>query len=445
MCPSYMVTREEKHSTRGRAHLLFEMLQGDIIRDGFRSEAIKESLDLCLSCKGCKGDCPVHVDVATYKAEYLAHHYKGRLRPLHFYAFGLIGRWARLGSVMPGVANFFQRAPGFSAMMKRMLNVAPEREIPRFARQTFKSWFFSRPAVSTSGPPVLLWPDTFNNHYHPEVARAATEFLERAGWRVIVPRAALCCGRPLYDYGMLDTARTWLEQILEELRPQIRAGIPLIGLEPSCATVFRDELLNLLPHDEDARRLSQQTFLLSEFIAKKMPHYRLPRLERQAIVHGHCHHKAVMKMRDEESVLKRIGLDFELLDSGCCGMAGAFGFEKDHYEVSIACGERTLLPRVRSAKPDTVVIANGFSCREQIAQTTERRALHLALVLELARKEEKEPQPRLFPEKAVWPTEPANPTKRASALAVAVGAAVVGAAAWWLLGRSQRPRAIADD
>jgi len=392
MCPSYMVTREEKHSTRGRAHLLFEMLRGEIIRDGFASEAVKESLDLCLSCKGCKGECPVHVDMATYKAEYLSHHYKGKLRPINAYAFGLIGRWARFGSAMPRVANFFQSAPGFSRAMKFFLRVAPQRKIPTFAKQTFKEWFFSREDRVTTGNPVILWADTFNNHYHPEVAQAATRFLERSGWRVTVPRAALCCGRPLYDYGMLDTARKWLAEILDELREDIRAGVPLIGLEPRCASVFRDELTNLFPHDQDAKRLSAQTFLLSEFIEKKMPAFTFPQLEWQALVHGHCHHKALMKMTDEESVLRRIGLHYEVVDSGCCGMAGAFGFEKAHYDISIACGERSLLPTVRKARNDTLIIANGFSCREQIAQTTPRRALHLAEVIELAYREKGSPR-----------------------------------------------------
>ncbi|HWA10554.1 MAG TPA: FAD-binding and (Fe-S)-binding domain-containing protein [Opitutaceae bacterium] len=399
MCPSYMVTREEKDSTRGRTHLLFEMLQGDLIRDGFRSESVKDALDLCLSCKGCKGDCPVHVDVATYKAEFLAHHYQGRLRPLHAYAFGMIGRWARVASAFPRLTNFLQTAPGLGRLMKGILGVAPQRELPQVAPRTFKAWFFGRAAPNPAGPPVILWPDTFNNHYHPEVAQAATAFLERAGWRVIVPRVALCCGRPLYDYGMLDRARDWLEKILAALRAEVRAGIPLVGLEPSCTATFRDELTNLLPHDNDAQRLSRQTLLLSEFIDQKMPGYPLPKLPRRAIVHGHCHHKAVMKMTAEEKVLKRMGLDYELLDSGCCGMAGAFGFEQAHYEVSIQCGERVLLPRVREAADDTLIIANGFSCHEQIRQTTRRAPLHLAQVLELAHRAATGGQPAPFPER----------------------------------------------
>jgi FAD/FMN-containing dehydrogenase/Fe-S oxidoreductase len=434
MCPSYMVTQEEMHSTRGRAHLLYEMLQGDLIKDRFRSEQVKEALDLCLSCKGCKGDCPVHVDVATYKAEFLAHHYQGRLRPRHAYAFGLIARWARLASLFPRVTNFFLRAPIFSTAMKTMLNVAPQREMPRFARQTFKEWFFARRPRNPAGPPVILWPDTFNNHYHPDVARAATEFLERAGWRVIVPRAALCCGRPLYDYGMLDTARAWLQRILVELREEIRAGIPMVGLEPSCVATFRDELCNLLPHDDDAQRLAHQTLLLSEFIDQRMPNYPLPQLKRRALVHGHCHQKALMKLTAEERVLKRMGIDYEVLDSGCCGMAGAFGYEKEHYDVSIACGERALLPNVRKAEADTLIVANGFSCRKQIELMTERRALHLAHLLELAERECQKPVKvdGYTVEEMCLAAEPRDPTKGETLLAIGLGVAAVGGLAWWL-------------
>lgn len=236
---------------------------------------------------------------------------------------------------------------------------------------------------------------------------------------------------------MLDTAREWMLRIIAELRDEIRDGVPMVGLEPSCVATFRDELVSLLPHDNDGKRLSQQTFLLSEFIEKKMPHYPLPQLKRTALLHGHCHHKALMKMTAEESVLKKIGLDHTLLDSGCCGMAGAFGFEKDHYDVSIACGERVLLPKVRGADPETVLIADGFSCREQIAQTTNRKALHLAQVIELAHREKRGGVAKTFPEKAVWPEEKPDPSKTEAVLAMAATAAVVGAGLWWLFGRKR--------
>jgi FAD/FMN-containing dehydrogenase/Fe-S oxidoreductase len=390
MCPSFMVTREEADTTRGRAHLLFEMLQGNLLEGGWRSEPVREALDLCLACKGCKGDCPVNVDMATYKAEFLSHYYAGRLRPVTGYSMGLIYWWARLASLLPGVVNFFTQTPLLRDVAKAAAGIAPQRQVPAFAPQTFKQWFRRRGPRNAGAPQVMLWPDTFNNHLHPETAIAAVEVLEAAGFQVVVPGQSLCCGRPLYDYGMLDLAGRLLKNVLETLRPQIEAGIPIVGLEPSCVAVFRDELVNLFPNDADVRRLSQQVFLLSEFLVQQAEQFPFPQLQRKALVHGHCHHKAIMKMDDEQKVLSKLGLDFDVLDSGCCGMAGAFGFEKDHYDVSIKAGERVLLPAVRSAAKETLIIADGFSCREQIAQTTDRRALHLAQVLQMALREGRE-------------------------------------------------------
>ena len=242
MCPSYMVTHEEMHSTRGRARLLFEMLRGDPLKHRWHNEGVKEALDLCLSCKGCKGDCPVSVDMATYKAEFLSHYYKRRLRPRHAYAFGLIHRWAKLASVAPGFVNALAQSALGSRIAKLVAGIARERSLPMFARQNFKAWFRKRPIRNANGPAVLLWPDTFNNYFHPNVAQSAVEVLEDAGFRVEVPGADLCCGRPLYDYGMLDTAKKWLQRILKVLQPQIESGMPVIVLEPSCGSVFRDEL-----------------------------------------------------------------------------------------------------------------------------------------------------------------------------------------------------------
>ncbi|HET7584018.1 MAG TPA: FAD-binding and (Fe-S)-binding domain-containing protein [Gemmatimonadaceae bacterium] len=402
MCPSYMVTREEKHSTRGRARLLFEMLRGETITDGWQSEAVKDALDLCLSCKGCKSDCPLNVDMATYKAEFLSHYYDEHRRPRSAYAFGLIPLWARAASHAPGLVNFLTQTPGLRSVAKAVAGIAPERGIPRFAATTFRERFGAQRENRTGGsaasgaapsarrdgnPDVLLWTDTFNNHFHPDTLGAAVDVLEDAGFHVRVPAATLCCGRPLYDYGMLDRARSWLQHTVRALRSDIEAGTPVVVLEPSCAAVFRDELLNLLPHDADAQRLSAQTFLLSELLAEHAPHYRPPTLHRKAVVHGHCHHTSVMKFTAEQEVLDAMGLDYELPPSGCCGMAGGFGFEREHYDVSVRCGERVLLPAVRAAGRDTLIIADGFSCREQIAQGTGRRALHLADVLQLAIRE----------------------------------------------------------
>ena len=385
MCPSFMVTREEKDTTRGRAHLLFEMLQGDPVKNGWRDESVREALDLCLACKGCKGDCPVNVDMATYKSEFLSHYYAGRLRPVVAYSMGLIYWWSGLASKMPRLVNFMTHAPLLKDIAKTVAGIAPEREIPRFATQTFKGWFRQRDRRNQNQPKVILWPDTFNNHFHPETAQAAVEVLEAAGWQVIVPEKNLCCGRPLYDWGMLNLAQYLLRQILTTLRDEIRAGTPLVGLEPSCTSVFRDELTNLFPNDQDALRLQSQTYTLGEFLQKYVKDYQPPKLKGKALMHGHCHHKAVLHTHSEEALLNAMGLDFKLLDSGCCGMAGAFGFEKgEHYDVSIKAGERVLLPAVRQAPKDSLIIADGFSCREQIAQGTDRQALHLAEVLQIA-------------------------------------------------------------
>ena len=383
MCPSYMATREEMHSTRGRAHLLHEMLVGDVLDRGWRNEHVKEALDLCLACKGCKAECPVNVDVATYKAEFLSHHYAGRLRPRPAYALGLIHRWARLASHLPRFANVLAGWGPSARALKAIGGLAPEREIPRFAERTFKAWHASRPASNEARPPVILWPDTFTNHFAPDIAIAATEVLEDAGYRVLIPRETLCCGRPLYDYGMLPTAKRLLRQTLDTLAPHIRAGTPLIGLEPSCLATFRDELVNLFPDDEDARRLSQQSFLLAEFLVDEA-NYRPQKLERTVLVHGHCHHKAIVGLRADEEMLTRLGVNFTVPDSGCCGMAGSFGFERDKYELSMKIGERVLLPAVRNTDADTLLLTDGFSCREQIRHGTGHDSVHLAQLLRLA-------------------------------------------------------------
>jgi FAD/FMN-containing dehydrogenase/Fe-S oxidoreductase len=398
MCPSYMVTLEEEHSTRGRAHMLFEMLQGEITRDGWQDERVKKSLDLCLSCKACKSECPANVDIATYKAEFLSHFYESRRRPLGAYAFGMVDKWLRVASIAPGIANFANRAPILSDLMRQALSLAPERKTPLLATQTFRHWARKNrvpgesetstdAAASTPAarPDLILWADTFNNYFHPETARAAFDVLHGAGFGVRVPRQHLCCGRPLYDFGMLDEAKQYLLNILEALREPIDEGVPIVVLEPSCASVFRDELCNLFPDNARAARLRDQTFLLSEFLEHHAPGFAPLRLSRKVLLHGHCHHKALMKMNDEESLLRKMGVELQSLDSGCCGMAGPFGFEKEKYAVSQAVGERALLPAVRQAPPETLIVSDGFSCREQILQSTGRRAIHLAEVLQLAR------------------------------------------------------------
>jgi FAD/FMN-containing dehydrogenase/Fe-S oxidoreductase len=425
MCPSYMVTRDELHSTRGRARMLFEMLQGKVIgKNGWRDPSVKASLDLCLACKACKSECPIQVDMATYKAEFFSHYYQGRLRPMTAYAMGLIYWWARIASPISGLANFFTQNAPFNTLAKWAGGIARQRQIPPFAPETFRDWFQRRPALNQGRPIVLLWPDTFTNFFEPHIGRAAVQILEQAGFQVTIPPRSLCCGRPLYDFGMLDTAKFHLRQILEHLRPQIEHGIPVISLEPSCAAVFRDELTELFPNQQNARRLASKTFTLGEFLQNEAPFHPVPELRRKAIVHGHCHHKSVLDLKSDLALLKRIGLDFEYLDAGCCGMAGSFGYEHDKYEVSVQCGERVLLPAARQADPETLIISDGFSCRQQIEQLAHRKAMHTAEVLQLALN-----RGRIIPEPAHASPLLANKWK------LATGAALLGAAACLLWSR----------
>ena len=475
MCPSYMATLEEKHSTRGRARLLFEMLQGEAVKGGWKDEGVKEALDLCLACKGCKGDCPVQVDMATYKAEFLSHYYEGRMRPRHAYAFGLIHVWARLASWAPELVNVAMAIPGVNRVAKKLVGMEPSRKAPKFASYTFKEWFKAREAerrkrawqsltvdyevmsadtagesaihgsrFTVDGSPgaprqatVILWPDTFNDHFHPTTAQAAVEVLEHAGFEVTVPMHDMCCGRPLYDYGMLDTAKRWLKHILVTLEKDIEAGTPIVVLEPSCASVFRDELVNLFPHDLNAQRLSKQVFLLPEFLAEHAPDYQPPKLHRKAVVHGHCHQKSIWKGNAEEKLLKSIGCSFNPLDSGCCGMAGAFGFEEgQHHQVSVALGERKLLPEVRKADPETLIVADGFSCREQVRQGSNREALHVAQVLQMAIRESEAP-PRKLPEQRYLKGRAPKEVIVKRGLVYGVLAAAVGTTLWILANRKR--------
>lgn len=387
MCPSYMATRDEKHSTRGRAHLLHEMMRGEVIRDGWKSKEVKEALDLCLACKACKSECPVKVDMATYKAEFLSHYYKHHPRPRSAYAFGWISFWANIASAFPRLTNFFTQTPGFSRLSKWMAGASQQRTLPKFAMQTFRRWFKKRSSSPSEGEKggargqVLLWPDTFTNTIYPEIAKAAVRVMEKLGYRVLIPENNLCCGRPFYDYGFMDQAKASLQKILHQLRPHLESGAQIVGLEPSCISVFRDDALQLFPEDETAKKLAKQSFLFHEWAA---PLLTAPGkiASSKVWVHGHCHEKAVMGMSSTAAILSKLQVPFELLDAGCCGMAGAFGFEAEHDAVSRKIGEGRLVPLLNTAPAGTLVLTNGFSCREQITALTGRRALHLAEFLD---------------------------------------------------------------
>jgi Fe-S oxidoreductase len=327
--------------------------------------------------------------MATYKAEFLAHHYEGESRPLFHYAFGRIDRIAHLASFAPSLVNAINNAPIVGTIIKKILHIHPQRTFPRFSRPFTPDRRLARdarrrrdrrPALPNTAPEVFLWADTFNNYFHPSSLRAAHKVLTSSGFRVTLPTQHLCCGRPLYDFGMLDTAKEYLLKTLDALTAQLAAGTPIVVLEPSCASVFRDELTNLLPNDPRAAKLRDQTFLFSEFLVKHAPHYKPPHIDEKIIVHGHCHHRATMGMHDEIALLRLTGAEVELLDSGCCGMAGPFGFEKDKFDLSQKLGERVLLPAVRN-NTKAIIVSDGFSCAEQITQNTTARPMHLAEVL----------------------------------------------------------------
>jgi FAD/FMN-containing dehydrogenase/Fe-S oxidoreductase len=372
MCPSYRATREEKHSTRGRAHLLAEMINGELITDGWRSEEVRDALDLCLSCKGCLSDCPVDVDMATYKAEFQHQHYKGRIRPLSHYSMGWLPLWLRFSALAPRFANAVLRRPRVAALVKRMGGIAEERQLPTFARRPF-----TRTHKRTSGgKPIVLWPDSFNNYLTPDVLHAAAEVLEAAGYHVIVPEKNVCCGLTWVSTGQLDMAKRVLRRTLWVLKPYLDAGYDVVGLEPSCTALFRGDLGHLMPGDETAALLAQRTRTFAELLAEaELP---LRDLDIDAITQVHCHQHAELGFTADERLMVRAGIRNSTLDSGCCGLAGNFGFERGHYDVSVAVAEDRMLPAIREAAPETVVISDGFSCRTQIAQESDRRAVHLA-------------------------------------------------------------------
>ena len=379
MCPSYQATHEELHSTRGRAHLLWEMLEGDLVTDGWRSTEVRDALDLCLSCKGCLSDCPVNVDMATYKAEFTHHHYARRpwARPLSHWSMGWLPLWSRFASVAPRLVNQMARMP----VAKRLGGIAPEREIPIFAEQTFASWFTGRAATGAAATrgTVVLWPDTFTNHLSPEVGRAAVEVLEAAGYEVVLPRGPVCCGLTWISTGQLRAAKRRIRRSLTRLEPHLAAGTPIVGLEPSCLAVLRRDAAELLPDDSRAAALATSTFTFAEFLTGS--DWQPPQVFTDALVQTHCHQHAVLGFDADRSLMAKAGIDVVVPDSGCCGLAGNFGFERGHYEVSAAVGERVLLPAVRAAAPTTAIVADGFSCRTQIAHGTPRRAVHLAQLL----------------------------------------------------------------
>ena len=445
MCPSYRATMEEEHSTRGRARLLFEMLDGhadSAVKDGWRSTEVRDALDLCLACKGCKSDCPVNVDMATYKAEFLAHHYEGRLRPAAHYSMGWLPLWARLSRVAPSLVNTALHAPGLDRVGKRLAGVDRARQAPVFAAESFLQWWRDRDAEEPDPADprtVVLWPDTFSTYFHPSIGQSAVRVLEDAGFQVAVPARPVCCGLTWISTGQLTVAKKVLRRTLDVMRPYLEHGTPVIGLEPSCTAVFRADAPELMPADQDVERLAGQVRTFAEHLVHHAPDgWRPPRLDRRATVQTHCHQHAVMKFDADQELMRRAHLDADVLDEGCCGLAGNFGFERGHHEVSMAVAEHGVLPAVRDAAPDSLLLADGFSCRTQIEQGgTGRGALHLAEALALGLDG---PLPGEQPEQlARRPSRPSRVARwgtTAGAAAVTVtAAAVAGRAALRLPGR----------
>ncbi|GAB3686783.1 FAD-binding and (Fe-S)-binding domain-containing protein [Nocardiopsis oceani] len=392
MCPSYRATRDEVHSTRGRSRLLAEMLRGDALADGYRSKEVHDALDLCLSCKACASECPVNVDMATYKAEFLHHHYRRRVRPAAHYSMGWLPLWSRLVTLarpLSGGVNALLSVRPLAAVVKRLGGIEPKRGMIRFAPRPLTRWFRSRRRVPSGGPSeerptVVLWPDTFTNFHQPEVGRAAVEVLEALGYRVEMPAGGVCCGLTWHSTGQLALAKRALSRTLDALGEQLAAGYPVVGLEPSCTVMLRDETVELLPDDPRARLLSERTRTLAEIVAEHRGPWPFGRVAAAAVSQVHCHQEAKGSYSADRTVLARLGVDADEIGSGCCGLAGNFGFERGHWEVSQSCAERELYPKVREACADTLILADGFSCRTQIAQGTERSGTHLAQVLRSA-------------------------------------------------------------
>jgi Fe-S oxidoreductase len=373
MCPSFQVTGEERHSTRGRARLLYEMLAGEVITDGWRSAEVRDALDLCLSCKACGRDCPVNVDMATYKAEFLHHHYRRRPRPASHYSMGWLPLWLRLASRSPRVANAALSGP-LAAVLKRAGGIAPERALPLVARESFTRWLSRNPGT---GRPVVLWPDTFTNFFTPSVGVAAVRVLRAAGFDPVLPGGSVCCGLTWVSTGQLSVARRVMRRSLRVLTPHLDAGTPIVGLEPSCLAALTTDVPELTG---DTRPVSN-TFSLAGFLRTHAPEWTPPPVPGRAITQVHCHQHATLGYAAETELLAKAGVDMTSVPAGCCGLAGNFGFEREHYEVSQALAERALLPAVRAAPGDTLVIADGFSCRTQVAQGSDRTAVHVAEVL----------------------------------------------------------------
>ena len=378
MCPSWLATGEEKHSTRGRARILQEIVNGEFVTDGFRSEDAREALDLCLSCKGCSSDCPTGVDMATYKAEFLHQHYKGRVRPMAHLSMGWLPLTARVATRVAPLVNAVTRSR-LAGLLKKLGGIDPQRQIPEFAPRSFTRAY--RPAPATTGQRVVLWPDSFNNHLSPSVLTAGARVLEAAGLVPSLPDGGVCCGLTWFSTGQLTVARRVLERTARILAPAMAEGLPIVVLEPSCATMLRSESRAVLGETPFTAYLRDNVLTLAEALERLAPDWEPPVVDRPAVGQVHCHQSSVLGYGPDERLMERAGIDPAGMGRGCCGLAGNFGFEDGHHDISKKVAERTLLPAVEHAPGEAVLLADGYSCRTQVQQLAGRRPMHLAEVL----------------------------------------------------------------
>jgi FAD/FMN-containing dehydrogenase/Fe-S oxidoreductase len=383
MCPSYLATRDEKDSTRGRARVLQELANGSLVSGGWQSPAVAEALDLCLACKGCSTDCPAGVDMATYKAEALYQRYRGKRRPASHYTLGWLPRWAALTTRArwtATAANAVLRFRPAAALAKRFGGIDERRDLPVFATESFRRWFADRAHTAGTRAPVLLWVDTFTNAFAPQVGRAAVAVLEAAGYQVRITERNVCCGLTWISTGQLDGAKRQLKRTLDELGPALAAGIPVVGLEPSCTAALRADAAELLPGDPRAEKLAASVKTLAELLAATDGWTPPDLSDVTAVAQPHCHQHAVLGWHADSKLLADAGAKVTAV-GGCCGLAGNFGVERGHYDVSVAVAETALLPAVRAAGPAAMVLADGFSCRTQLEQLADARGTHLAELL----------------------------------------------------------------
>jgi Fe-S oxidoreductase len=381
MCPSYMGTLEEEHSTRGRANALRAVLSGKVPREEFTGKRLHDVMDLCLECKACKAECPSNVDMAKLKFEFLDHYYRANGLPLRNRIFGAIERINRLGSRLAPSSNWLANLSINRWMMETFAGIDRRRPLPSFAAETFEDWFRARPWGSDGAKAeIVLFHDTFNNFNTPEVAIAATRFFRRCGYRVeLVDKK--CCGRPMISKGMLGQAKENAAWNVDRLEPFAARGTPIIGLEPSCILTLRDEYPDFLRSDA-AKTVADHTYLFEEFVMREHEAGRMTfegkGQGQKVLLHGHCHQKALVGTAPTVGILRAAGFNVSEIDSGCCGMAGSFGFEREHYDLSVAIGNRRLAPAVKAAGADVHIVAPGISCRQQIDHLAKRRAKHPA-------------------------------------------------------------------